>query len=226
MARLIKRGIKAAQDDSSTLAVKPIDLEPVGTAPQHDELSDPIERANKEAQLILQSAREQAQLTVKHAEAEGFRVGLAQAAERAAELLGEIQRVLEETIAARNALIDDTEPVLLKLITQCVEKITRHEIRTDPRVVERALRACLGRVKNSDEIWVRVSPADVERVKEIREELLAVAGKAKSLHVSADPQVEQGGCIVESSCGTFDAQLVTQFERVREKLVEAFGNGR
>ncbi len=231
MARVIKRqGSRALHQNHASLAVKPIDLEPVGTplleSGEDGSISDPIQRASKEASLILQSAREQAQIILKTAEAEGYKAGLAQAADQAANLLREIEGILQETITARNAVIDDVEPVLLKLVTECVEKITRHEIRTDRRVVERALRACLNRVKNSAEIWVRVSPADVDHVKEIREELLVLADKARSLHISADSRIEPGGCVVESSCGVFDAQLATQFERIREKLMEAFTNGR
>jgi flagellar biosynthesis/type III secretory pathway protein FliH len=227
--RLIKRkNDPNVQKDGPDLVVKPVDLRPISKPllPRSADgrLLSPLELAKEEAGRILQSAREQAQTLMQSARDEGYNAGLQQAAKDAAALLKDIENILEDAIAARNKIIDDTEPVLLKLLLECVEKITRHEIRTNPRVIERVLKYCLKQIKGSGEVWIRVSPNDVERVKAIREELLAIADSAKALHVTEDASIEPGGCVVESSSGILDAQLSTRFHKVREALVEAFLN--
>ncbi|MGQ9454280.1 MAG: FliH/SctL family protein [Armatimonadota bacterium] len=227
---LIKRRTKVTKKLDSNVEVKPVELEPVGGSKSCASVggnpSDPVEQARREAEQILDHARKQVKSIVEIARFEGYSAGVRKAAEDSAELLQEIQRVLQDVIATRDAILEDLEPVLLKLIVECVEKITRHEIKTDSRVVERTIKACLRRVRSSGEIWVRVNPVDVDRVKAIRDELLAVADTARELVISADRRVDVGGCIVESPSGNFDARISTQLKRVRESLMEAFRGAR
>lgn len=227
---LIKHRTKVTTKPDANVKVKPVELEPVcgskACTAAGENPPDPVEQARKEAEQILTHAREKAKSIVEIARFEGYSAGIRKAAEDSTELLQEIQSVLQDVIATRDNIIEDLEPVLLKLIVECVEKITGHEIKTDSRVVERVIKACLRRVRSSGEIWVRVNPADVDRVKAIRDELLAVADTARELIISADRRVDVGGCIVESPSGNFDARISTQLKRIRESLMEAFRSAR
>ena len=231
MARLIKRTGASLARRNPTIEVRPVELSPVRAACSTDptdqaDSDDPLFRAQRQADIIVRTARAEAESVREEAHAEGCTAGLADAARVADELIRRLESVLAEAIAQRNALIDDVEPQILKLVIQVVEKVIRHEIRTDPRVVERAIKACLKRVKDSSEAWVRVSPEEVERVKAIRDELLSAADDMRTLHVADDRRVDLGGCVVESASGSLDARVGTQLSRLQDKLMEAFENGR
>jgi flagellar assembly protein FliH len=231
LVSLIKRSGASPARRNPAVEVKAVELDPLQAASSTDPLNeadpdDPVARARREAEIIVRTARSEAESVLEEARAEGCKMGLADAAGVTDELIGRIEAMLAEVVAQRNALIDEVEPQLLKLVIQVVEKVIRHEIRTDPCVVERAIKSCLKRVKDSNEVWVRVSPEEVERVKAVRDELLSAADGMRELHIADDRRVEAGGCVVESSSGSFDARVATQLSRLRDKLMEAFENGR
>jgi flagellar assembly protein FliH len=113
---------------------------------------------------------------------------------------------------------------LLKLCVESVEKIVRHEIRTDPKVVLRVIKACLRRVTESDEVRVRVNPSELAAVRAQRDELLQIAEGVRAINIMDDRRVSPGGCTVETATGDFDATVETQMEKIERKLVETFKN--
>jgi len=211
--------------------VKPVNLDqvhasPSTVSPDQTDTDDPISRAQRKADIIVRTAQAEAESIREAAYADGYKAGTADAAQAADELIRRLESTIAEVIAQRNTLISDVEPQMLKLTVQIVEKVIRHEVRTDPRVVERAVKACLRHVRDSNEVCVRVSPDELEQVKALREELLASAYGAKTLQVVADRRVSAGGCVVESDSAALDARVDSQLNRLQDKLMEAFENGR
>ena len=230
MIKVIKRGGALWGFGGTSVDVRPVDLAQIVASSEPDALAyvedDPIARAEREAQMIIRTARAEAQSVLDEAREEGHRAGAAEAAQSASELISRLESAVAHVTKQRNALIDDVEPQMLKLCIEAVEKITRHEIRTDPRVVERAIKACLRRVKDSNEVCVRVSPEELDQMKACRDELLAVADGMPSIQIVDDRRVSPGGCVVESESGSLDARVETQLNRLQDKLMERFEHDR
>jgi len=190
-----------------------------------------LERAQTQAEMMINTARLEIHGIYEKAENEGYQAGMAQAATEArqhsqqiAEQLQQLVQRLESGISQaqqdRLDLIDSVEPAVLKLITDSVEKIVRHEIKTDPRIVLRNIKACLRRIKDVNEVTIRVSPAELTFVKSQREELISCSECIHSAAIVDDRRVGSGGCIVESTSGDFDATVDTQLERITNRIME------
>ena len=60
---------------------------------------------------------------------------------------------------------------------------------------------------------------DTEKLKP---ELIQNFKELKSIVVSADPSIAQGGCILETPGGNIDATIETQLEKIRQCLTDTF----
>ena len=88
---------------------------------------------------------------------------------------------------------------------------------------EGALAAVGEAMRRSEErgrLLVRVSPEDFGLLSARRRELLEGAGTS-DVELVADEKVKLGGCLLEGSCGSIDARLELQLQRLREVLVRA-----
>ena len=63
---------------------------------------------------------------------------------------------------------------------------------------------------------MRVNPADIERMREHRDELLAL-GDVKNIRVIEDQRVDRGGVVVETDGGTIDAKISTQLNEAPQR---------
>ena len=64
---------------------------------------------------------------------------------------------------------------------------------------------------------MRVNPADLERMREHRDELIAL-GDIRNLRVVEDQRVDRGGVVVDTEAGTIDARISTQLDEARKIL--------
>jgi flagellar assembly protein FliH len=78
-------------------------------------------------------------------------------------------------------------------------------------------RAAIARIVDREQITVRVNPADIEQMREHRDELLAL-GDVKTMRVIEDQRVDRGGVILETDSGSVDAKISTQLTEVRKIL--------
>lgn len=238
MSRIIKRSGRAELSDLPFGTVKPIDLAQINAPPapagDHPDLpvspEDVLARARQEADVIIRTAHAEAEAIHDNACARGRREGLEAGVREAAQAADDLIRRLEADLTAveadRDALADAIEPQALKLCMEAVEKIVRHEARTDTRVVLRVIRSCLRRVKDSSEVYLRVNPEEIAEVRAQRDELLGLAEGVRTINIVDDRRVSRGGCIVESPSGDFDARIETQLDRLDDKLMETLENDR
>lgn len=229
MSRLIKAGERGTLDVCSIAVRNSLQMltqfdEPEPEPePAEDDL---VEKAEQQAMDIVRAARAEADSIREKAYAAGYNAGLVKATSDAGCLLERLERDIAGVAAERAALVDSLEPEVLKLCLEIVEKIIRHEIKTDQRVVIRQIKSCMRRIRDREQIDVRVSPQEVEYVRAQRDELLSIAEGARGVSIIDDRRISPGGCIVESASGTFDARIETQVEQVRKKLMETYDNDR
>ena len=213
--------------------VKPVDLTPMdplrpglGAVGNSSLPEDPAERAKRQAEIIVRTAHSEAETIKKQAYNEGFREGASRAAEQAQELIARLERDIAVVAEDRVGVVDAVEPQALKLCLEAVEKVIRHEVRTDPRVVLRVVKSCLRRIKDCSEVYVRVSSEELEHVKARHDELVGLAEGSREIHIVDDRRISPGGCVIETASGDLDARIETQLDKLNTKLVETMENDR
>ena len=185
---------------------------------------DIISKTRQQCEIIVNTAHAEVRSLAEKAYAEGYEAGLSIAVQKADSLLEALQQAIDEETAEREALVRSIEQQALMLCVDTAEKVIRHEIRTDKQIVTRVLKMCLRRVKDRNEVTVRVNPAEVEGMRAMRDELLSSAENLRELNIVDDRRISAGGCIVESPSGDFDARIETQIDQIRRKLMDAFSN--
>lgn len=227
MGNVIKSRLSHA--GQSYNGIRPLDLElidqPVhrGEEPAPDDL---LAEANRQAGIIINAARAEADAIREQAYAEGFAAGAEDFRRISDQLIDRLNADIEALAVERARLIDEVEPELLKLCIEAVEKVIRHEIRTDPRVVLRTIKSLLRRVKDGSDLSIWVSPEEIEFVRAHRDEILGVTDSVQPVRILDDRRVDPGGCILECSSGRLDARIKTQIDRLANKLQETYNNDR
>ncbi|MCE5198757.1 MAG: FliH/SctL family protein [Armatimonadota bacterium] len=186
----------------------------------------PQQRAQAEADIIVRSAHAEAQSIREQAHAEGYKAGAEEAAGRFDVLMHKLESEITEADAERQAVLDQIEPEVLNLCKDIVEKVIRHEIKSNPQVLIRVIKSCLRRVKDSADARIKVNPAELAVVKAQRDELMSIADGIKTLSIIDDRRISPGGCVIETAAGDFDAKIETQIDRVNKKLGDTYEDGR
>ncbi len=219
--------LKSVFADSSILA-KPLVIDPnmqiYGSDRAECNAKDIVTRAKRQAETALSNARDNARSVLAQAYADGYQAGIDQAATQSEEMLKKLEQAINDESAEREALVEVLEEQALMLCIEVAEKIIRHEIKTDPSVVARAIKSCLRRIRDRDEVTVRVNPSEVAHIRAMREELIASSDGVRGVNVIDDRRVSAGGCIVECLSGDYDAKIETQIDLLRRKLTDMFNN--
>jgi flagellar assembly protein FliH len=169
-----------------------------------------VEDAAARADAIAQDARAKAH-------AEGFAAGRERAEREMDDMLTTMRELLEMARAERRKLLEESEPEMVRLALGIAERVLHQQVALDRGVVIEMAKTAIARLIERDSVTVRVNPADLERMREHREELVAV-GDIRNLRVVEDQRVGRGGVVVETEAGTIDARIGTQLDEARKIL--------
>jgi type III secretion protein L len=169
-----------------------------------------IEAAHAEARKILDAAGQERQAVLETARKEGYDQGL--------QLW---HAAVEEANSVRDRRLAENEPELIRLAVRIAEKIIGEELRLNPQATVSITRQCLQWLRPERTVMLRVSPAELDLVRERIDSLREAAGPHRTIEVIADPGIGCGGCIMESEYGVIDARLETQIRCMEEILLRA-----
>ena len=167
-----------------------------------------IQRAQEEAALIRSQAEEFRQKGYEDGYAEGTNVSKAEWSET-------ILRINRENDAKFRYFEHD----LVRLAVRVAEKIIGEQLRLEPSSITQIVANALGGVRHQREIYLRVNPEDFEVVREHKYLLLEQLSRAQDIDIRPDPDVERGGCLIESETGTIEATLDKQLDAIQKILL-------
>ena len=98
-------------------------------------------------------------------------------------------------------------------------RILRRQLLADPEAILGIVKAALDRVEAREILRVRVVPDDAGRVRD----LLAARGLPPGIEVVADPGLERGAFLIDTSRGTLDASVTTQLQEIERGLTDLVG---
>jgi flagellar assembly protein FliH len=169
-----------------------------------------IEDAAARADTIAQDAR-------RRGHDEGYHAGREAADAEMNDMLVTMRGLLEMARIERHKLIEEAEPELVRLALGIAERVLHQQVALDRGVVVEMAKTAIARLIERDSVTVRVNPADLERMREHRDELMAL-GDIRNLRLLEDKRVDRGGVVVETDAGTIDARVSTQLDEARKIL--------
>jgi len=187
-------------------------------------------QARTEAAEMLEDAQIQAEALREAAWQEGHHQGRTEAraaveAEmraaweaRADALRAELDGIVTQIGAAREALWARQEPEMVALALDIARQVVKTEVTQNPEVVHALIANAVRRITDKDNVRVRVSVSDAPRVKEMRQDLMELMDGLRHLEIVDDRRVGEGGCVIETNAGTIDAKIETQLSEVARAL--------
>ena len=174
----------------------------------HQKAREIIEQAERQAAQLLHSVKVERDAFVARAREEGRQEGLGHATEIV--LLARRKRL---------SLVADAEQDIVRLALAVAEKIIGRSLELDRELTLSVVAQAIESVRNQRELVVRVNPQDAELLRTSRRKLMDLIGRTKEIAVREDPEVERGGCVIETENGTVDAQLRTQLQAIEQVLL-------
>jgi flagellar assembly protein FliH len=176
------------------------------------------EMEGQKAKGIVDRAKEKAALIEREAYEAGFAQGEKDGFEMGAKKLDKVLDRTEETlkgmVSYKGEFIKLYEKEILGLISHIAEKVVHGQVKIDHTVVRETIFEAFNLVVDRSEVRIKVSPEDVEYVKEIRPTFFDRIKDLKSITIESDPSVSPGGCLMETVFGEIDARLEGQLEKI------------
>jgi flagellar assembly protein FliH len=165
---------------------------------------------------------EQWQAQVHAARQEGYRDGLV-ALESfkqsfAQQLAGQFGRVIQNFDGELGALEQQIAASVARIATQLARQVVRSELTVQPELVVQVAQDAVNAVLMSARtITVHVNPEDHALINLGAADAL----DARGARLVSAPNIERGGCLVESDAGTIDARIAARWQQA----VQALGTG-
>ncbi|MEW6181655.1 MAG: FliH/SctL family protein [Bacillota bacterium] len=172
-------------------------------------------RIVKEAEEQASSVREQA---YREGFEKGYREGRAGAEEETRLMLVRMRETLREVEAERVSTLTQLEREVVDLAQGIAERIVASELKTNPEVVLSIAREALSIVRDRPSILAQVNPDDLETCQQARQQFEMLLPEGAVLRILPDPQVERGGCVLDTGQGVVDATLVSRWAEIIEAM--------
>lgn len=191
-----------------------------------------IDDASADAQRLLEDARARALALIEDAEqraagieaaakAAGFEQGVhdgrAAAQAEMDEMIETMRGLIDMARIERHKIIEGAEPEIVRLSTAIAERILHAHVALDPTTVLDMTRSAITRLVNRETVTVRVNPADIELMREHRDQLMTM-NDIDNMRLIEDQRVDRGGVVIETEAGTIDAKVTTQLREVRRLM--------
>lgn len=118
----------------------------------------------------------------------------------------------------RETLLKNSFGEMQDLALAVAEKIIRTSVREQDTTLLATVEEAIHSAVKSDEFYIYVNPEDFEKVQEKSAELVAGVNGLNNIIIKKDPEIERGGCRVESDYCIVDASIGSQFDIIREKI--------
>lgn len=168
-----------------------------------------IEEAQRKAAAIVQAGQSERERIREEARSQGHHEGLAQVSEQ----------LLRAKLQAKE-IVEAAQNDILALACKVAEKIIGHDIERDPAVMVDICATAVESLRQVRHMVLRVNPQDAAILRNNTKRFMEALGRSVEVSIKEDAEVESGGCVVQTEFGTLDAQLKTQFEMLRNLLIE------
>lgn len=197
--------------------------------PLHDASRNIANAADQAAESKLKELLQAQQASLKEAEAkavsEGFAKGLAegqrQGEEKYAAAVQALAALIESGKQSVAGLLQESEDIIAAIVFEAVCKIVGKELASIEGCAA-AVRQVLAKASTEEVVSVRVSPKDLQRLKDgVASDPDIPGAILASLPLEADDRVELGGCILSLKDGSIDGRIETQFRTFAQSLKDA-----
>ena len=184
--------------------------------------------ASANAKKVADQAREKA---ISEGQQKGYEEGLKKARaeveqeylEKFSKLAGVIEGVGKKLESDFAELVKLNEPRMIRVWTEMLRRMLYRQVELNPDTIESVLSELLSRLSDKNQILIYVSPDDMKQLDgELDTKFREALRGTKRIELKADPNIENGSCIVETGLGVYDARWRTQMTQIELVVDEIF----
>ena len=108
--------------------------------------------------------------------------------------------------------------LVVELALAIAKQVICQEISIDKDIVVCVAREALAKVEDPGSVKIKLSPSDLQFVKETRSQLSNLIQNIENVTFEAAENIQSGGCIIETELGEIDARIEKQLEAVEESF--------
>ena len=149
---------------------------------------------------------------------EGQDKGYSEGKDKSEILIKQANDIKRETLSEKETALNSIEKDVIELVRQITEKVLNKKIEEDDETIINLVLKGLESLNSKDDIRIRVSKEDFEKVDLAKEDILSKVNLIETLKVDIDSNLERGDCIIESSKGNVDVSVKTQIKIVEEEI--------
>ncbi|AIF52127.1 FliH/SctL family protein [Pelosinus sp. UFO1] len=195
-----------------------------------EEAANIIAEAKMAMEVSLTEAKQLVEQIKQQAYDEGHQTGYQEGITQGKKAgLDEMQQVIHEgvvkaqqtlSVAEKQAkdMILAAERQIVEIALALASKVLASEITENPLVVLPVVKAALDKVRDQEQIVIRVSVQDFDAVLQVKQDLQVMVGGEHVLKITADHTLENGSCVIDTSYGMVDARIDTQFDTLKKAL--------
>ncbi len=113
------------------------------------------------------------------------------------------------------------ENEVVELALAIARQVICQEITIDREIVICVAREALAKVEDPGRIKIKMSPSDLQFIKETRSQLSKLIENIDNVTLEAVENIQSGGCIIETDLGEIDARIEKQLQAVQESFRSA-----
>lgn len=162
-----------------------------------------LEHVKKDAEKYKTEVAAEIETIKEQAHKDGFEAGFQ-------EWVNKISELEQEIIQVRK----DTEKMILPVALKAAKKIVGREIETSDTAIVDIVSNCLKSVSTHKNIIIYVNKKDVEKLEANRPKLKQLFENLEVLYIRERPDIEQGGCVIETEGGIINAKLENQWRTI------------
>jgi flagellar assembly protein FliH len=176
------------------------------------------ERAQERAEVLrreCETVRAQAQ---EKGRQEGFEKGLAEGRAQLTASVSAVNELLRELHAVRERTLKESEKDIVDLVLKITQKVVRVSRESDRQIVVNAVTSTIPYLVNKGSVTIRVNPEDVAAIEEAKLQIAAVSADIGKVEVLKDNAVSRGSCLLETACGSVDADIDVLLATIETQL--------
>lgn len=179
-------------------------------------LQDQINTLQRKVAEVEEAANRREQEARQTGFREGEAAGRKQATDQIQPVLDKMAQSIREIGELRPKLRHEAETDVVKLASAIARKILHRELNADPEALSALIRLAMDKIRVNELVRVRVHPQHHAPIQQI----LTRVTLGAQVELQADPRLQVGGLVIETTRGEFDASVETQLREIERGLTD------
>ena len=183
-------------------------------------IENAAEYSNKIIRNADQKAYEELATAQKIGYEEGFKAGKEENEKKMASLISEFKNLIATIEEEKNAILERNETELKDLALNIAKKVVDKELESNQESFLSIYNNAVKHYNGQERLKVIVSEYEAEFMTSNADILLKMTRGAKDIEIQVLENAPQGTCIVETPLSIVDASVETQFNRLKDSMVD------